>query len=77
MSEPIHIDVFGRRIIADYQSGKWQLSLAGIEGKSRPLSDILVPEEITTEEDLLRFLFDIYHESARPGHNQVCRIPNG
>ena len=66
MKEILHIEVFGKRIVAEHLSGKWQLSVAGTAGKRRPLSDILVPADITTEKDLLRFLHDIYHESARP-----------
>jgi hypothetical protein len=74
MNNLLHIDVFGRHMIAEYISDRWQLSMAGTEGKRRPIADILVPDDITTERDLLTFLHDIYHECARPGHDQVTRI---
>jgi len=74
MSDILQIDVFGRRMVAEHLSGRWQLSLAGADGKRRPVSDVLVPTDITSEEDLLCFLHDVYHEAARPGHDRVTRI---
>jgi hypothetical protein len=74
MDDTLQINVFGKRMVAEHLSGRWQLSLAGADGKRRPVSDILVPTDIITERELLTFLHDIYHESARPGHDQVTRM---
>lgn len=76
MNNALRINVFGRLIVAEHRSGRWQLLLAGADGKRRPLTDVLVPDDITSEEDLLRFLHDIYHEAAGPGHDQVVLIDN-
>ena len=76
MNNTLRINVSGRRIVAEHRSGRWLLSLAGTDGKRRPLTDVLVPDDITSEKDLLRFLHDIYHEAAGPGHDQVVRIDN-
>jgi hypothetical protein len=73
MNDTLHIDVFGKRMIAEHRSGRWQLSIAGADGKRSPISDVVVPADITSEKDLLTFLHDVYHESARPGHDQVTR----
>jgi hypothetical protein len=74
MNDILHLNVFGKRMVAEHRAGRWQLSLAGADGKRRLLSDVLVPTDITTEKELLTFLRDIYHESARPGHDQVTLI---
>ncbi len=74
MNDMLRINVFGKQMVAERLSGRWQLSLAGADGKRSPLTDILVPTDVTTEKELLTFLHDIYHESARPGHDQVTRV---
>lgn len=74
MNDVLQLDVFGKRMIADRRSGRWQLSMAGADGKRRPLTDILVPADVTTEEALLTFLNDVYHESARPGRKRIRRL---
>lgn len=66
MSKTLRLDVFGRQIIAKHIAGSWRLSMGGAEGKRRPLYDILVPDDVVSEEDLLTFLQDVYHESAKP-----------
>jgi hypothetical protein len=73
-TELLHLDVFGKQMIAELVSGRWQLSLAGADGKRRPLSDIQVPADVLTEKELLTFLHDVYHEAARPGRDQVTRV---
>jgi hypothetical protein len=67
----IRIDLYGRSILAERRAGGWQLSCGGEEGKRRPLSEIIVPRDIVSREDLVRFLADLYHESARPGRDKV------
>ena len=74
MNEILHIDVFGRRMIAEQSSGKWQVSLKGTDGKRRSIPDLRVPSDITTEKELLTFLHDVYHEAAGPGHDRVTKI---
>ena len=74
MNDTLQINVFGIRIVAEHRSGRWKLTLAGADGKLSPLSDVVVPADITSEKDLLTFLDDVYHELAKPGHDQVTRI---
>jgi hypothetical protein len=67
----LRITVYGRSIFAERGAGGWQLSLGGTEGKRRPLTGIVVPQDLVSQDDLVRFLQDIYHESARPGRDTV------
>jgi hypothetical protein len=67
----LRIHVYGRTLFAARESGRWRLSLGGAEGKRRPLAGIVVPDWVVSVDDLLRFLQDLYHESARPGRDTV------
>ncbi len=74
MNDILQINVFGNRwsrstALEDgiYPSQMWMAS-------EDPLSGIQVLADITTEKELITFLHDIYHESARRGHDQVNRI---
>lgn len=65
------LDVFGRRMLAERSAGAWHLYLPGTEGKRRPVKDVVVPGDVTTEQQLLRFLDDHFHEHATVEHPAV------
>lgn len=65
----LRIHVYGRQLFADRGPNGWMLSQGGTEGKRRPFTEIVVPDEVVTPADLLRYLQDVYHESAKPGRD--------
>ena len=62
-------DVFGRRIGVTRAAGQWVTMELGSEGKHRP-AKVTIPEWVE-EDGLLRFLADIFHESASPSRPDV------
>ena len=67
---PIKLNVFGRKMLADYSSQGWRLTIVGEEGKNRP-ADLVVPQEIITVNDLVNYLNDVYHEAASRDQTSV------
>jgi hypothetical protein len=61
-------------MVAEYREGRWRISLPGTDGKRRSIPDLRVPSDIVTEEALLTFLHDVYHEAATAKHNTVSVI---
>jgi hypothetical protein len=70
----IEFNVYGRAIAAERVENRWRLSTPSREGKRRAIDNIVVPDDIVTESDLLRFLQDLYHESARPERHEAFRV---
>lgn len=62
-------DVFGRRIAVRGEPGNWSAYELGNEGKRRP-ADFVVPHELQPDQ-LLRYLADLFHESAAPFNGDV------
>ena len=65
------VDVFGRRLLVERTSSGWQTYIPGDDGKRRPAPGVMIPTFIVTDEELLQYLADLWHESARPGHQAV------
>ena len=65
MTQILTLDIFGQTMWARRTDHGWKLFIRGGEGKDRPGPDI-VPSDIVSPEELVLFLSDIYHESARP-----------
>jgi hypothetical protein len=63
-------DIFGRLVIVERQGEHWVAYYPG-EGKRRP-ADLAIPGELT-EDELLGYLADLFHEHARPGR-EACRL---
>jgi len=68
-------DVYGRRLAVQRRGSAWRACWLGDEGKRRD-ADFVIPDFIGGDE-LARFLADLFHESSRPGHDRVSRLPNG
>ncbi|MEM7416978.1 MAG: hypothetical protein AAF389_15830 [Gemmatimonadota bacterium] len=65
-------DVFGRRLGITRECGQWVTVELGTEGKHRP-ARVAIPEWVE-EDGLLRFLADLYHESASPEKPDVVFV---
>jgi hypothetical protein len=68
----LRFDVFGTLVGIERRDGSWQAYYLGTEGKRRP-ADFVVPEFVE-EAELARYLADLFHEAARPGHAEVRRL---
>jgi hypothetical protein len=66
-------NVFGRILAVRRKGDSWQVHTVGIDGK---LGDagVVIPAFIA-ENDLEQYLANIFHESARPGMDEVRRLP--
>lgn len=67
----IHFNVFGRLVALVGTSGRWSPFILGSDGKRRP-AEFIVPDFLA-EEELGRYLADLFHESATPS-NGVFQI---
>jgi hypothetical protein len=73
MFKPIVFDVFGKRIQAMRGHSGWELFEIGNEGKQRCFGGAIVPPDLS-EDQLLSFLDDLFHEYATPIRSRVRRI---
>jgi hypothetical protein len=68
----IHFNVFGRLVAIGGTSGHWSAFILGSDGKRRP-AEFIVPNFLA-EEELGRYLADLFHESATPSNHEVFQI---
>ncbi|WP_447598596.1 DUF7661 family protein [Nitrospira sp. Nam80] len=73
MFKPIVFDVFGKRIQAMRAHSGWELFEIGNEGKQRRFGGAIVPPDLS-EDQLLSFLDDLFHQYATPIRSRVRRI---
>jgi len=71
----IRFDVFGREIGVTRVAGAWQAVFIGPGGKHRTAPGVTIPPWVA-EEELARFLADLFHESASPHRPDVLRLPD-
>jgi hypothetical protein len=69
------VEVFGRRLLVERSANGWRSCTPGADGKRGPISDTLIPPFIVTDDELLQFLADLWHEHARPDRQLVRWIP--
>ena len=69
----IKFDVYGKRISIIPTGTGWDISYTGDQGKSRPASDIFIPDFIA-ESEIEQYLSDLCHEWATDKHPVVRRI---
>jgi len=69
----IRFDVFGRILAVRRHGDFWRVYSVGTDGKLGQ-TGIVIPEFIT-EDELARYLADLFHEDARPGMGDVPRLP--
>jgi len=65
------LEVFGRRLLVERTPIGWTTCMPGADGKRGPFSTTLVPSFIVTDDELLQYLADLWHEDARPDRNVV------
>lgn len=72
MSERRVFDVFGTRMQVERTPAGWQLFSLGPDGKRSPMA-VGIPASLG-EDELEQYLFDVFHEMARPRHPSVRRV---
>lgn len=70
---PIRLDVYGRRMQAEYDYRGWSLYYVGEDGKRRLAHDIQVPADVS-DADLDQYLADLCHEWATEQSPGVRRL---
>ena len=65
------VEIFGRRLLVERTQSGWNTCLPGSDGKRGPISTTLVPSFIVTDDELLQYLADLWHEEARPDRSVV------
>ncbi len=65
----LSLDVYGRRVDVEATATGWAAFLPGVDGKRRP-ADFWIPAELD-EEGVVRYLDDLFHESATTEHPTV------
>ncbi len=63
------VEVFGRRLLVERTDAGWRTYIPGDDGKRR--SGVDVPSFVVSDDELLQYLADLWHESARPDRNVV------
>ncbi len=65
------LDIYGRmEIEVIHSDNHWTAYRLGNEGKKRKLHEISIPAELS-EQDVLIYLEDIFHECATPNNTNV------
>ena len=72
MTASVTLDVFGKRMLVEWDEGNWRTYLLGSDGK-RSLVNIAIPESMP-EAELVQYFDDIYHEAATPQRPAVIRL---
>lgn len=67
----MRFDIFGRSVLVEREAERWVAYYPG-EGKRRP-ADIVIPSDLS-EEEILGYLADLFHEHARPGQREARRL---
>lgn len=65
------VEVFGRRLLVERVASGWQTYVPGDDGKFRASPGVLIPGFVITDDELLQYLADLWHESARPDRQTV------
>lgn len=65
------VEVYGRRLLVERTAQGWQTFIPGDDGKRRPAAAVPVPAFIVSDDELLQYLADLWHESARPDRQTV------
>ena len=70
------VEIFGRRLLVERTTTGWRTCMPGDDGKRGPISETLIPAFISTDDEVLQYLADLWHEDARPDR-QVVRWVGG
>jgi hypothetical protein len=63
------VEVYGHRLLVERTPDGWQAFHPSAEGKRAPA--LRVPAFVVTDDELLEYLADLWHESARPDRSVV------
>ncbi len=69
----LRFDVFGQLVVVAESKGGWATFYVGAEGKRRPATDIVVPQDMP-ESGIEQYLDDLCHEWATEEHPNVKRL---
>jgi hypothetical protein len=72
MSRCVRLEVFGRRMNAEFDGERWRLFDIA-EGRRTPVP-VVIPAFVPPEE-VCEYLFDLWHESATGSRSDVRRLP--
>jgi hypothetical protein len=65
------VEVYGRRFLVERTTAGWRTYFPGDDGKRRPVPGVLIPAFVVSDDELLQYLADQWHESARPDQRVV------
>jgi hypothetical protein len=65
------VEIFGRRLLVERTPTGWNACVPGSDGKRGPISSTLIPSFVVTDDELLQYLADLWHEEARPDRQTV------
>lgn len=65
------VEVYGHRLLVERTGDGWRTYIPGDDGKRRASPVVLVPAFVVSDEELLQYLADLWHESARPDRQTV------
>lgn len=65
------VEVYGRRLLVERTDDGWQAFIPGDDGKRRQAIAVPIPAFIVSEDEMLQYLADLWHESARPDRQIV------
>ena len=68
----MRFNVFGRILAIQRTAESWQVNAVGTDGKLGP-AGFVIPDFVA-EHELVQYLADLFHESARPGRDDVRRV---
>lgn len=71
----LRFDVYGRKVGVVREEGGWSAVFLGESGKHRPAPGVIIPPWVT-EDELVRYLADLFHEGASPERPEVVRLPD-
>ena len=72
MATSVKLDVFGKHMLVERFEDTWRTYLVGSDGK-RSLFHIAIPASLT-EDELVQYFDDLYHEAASPRRPAVVRL---
>ena len=71
----LRFDVYGRQVGVVREDGRWSAVFVGDGGKHRAAPGVTIPPWVE-EDELVRYLADLFHESASPERPDVVRLPD-
>ena len=69
----IEFNVFGKKMVVQRNSEEWRLFLDSGTGVRTRVTDIVIPSDLS-EDELVTFLDDMYHEHASEKYPEVVKV---